>query len=326
MTTSGSVDFNVTRNQIIRQALLLCGGVEEDETVSFPAQEDAALMLNAYVKLITKRQPLFGTVDVTIPLYDLKRSYTIGPGGNKDINRPLNVTQARRLVRGSTVETPIFKVSRQEYMELPTKDSQSPVNQFYYDPQLGLGVLYVWGVSNTLSTSLVDGVSDFWTDSPATPGEYYYNPMSIPSSPYFLFTDGTEMAQGTLGSLGDNEWAYGDQDTLGQDTIYVKLASGIDPDWGASGSLKYLATDPDKIICTTHRPLEDFDNANDNPDFPQEAQLMLMYKLAAMLSPQYDPTLIAYLEQKAAMYEKEYLENDSELASFQISPANRSNY
>lgn len=326
MTTSGSVDFNVTRNQIIRQALLLCGGVEEDEVVPFQAQEDAALMLNAYVKLISKRQPLFGTVDITIPLYDLKRSYTIGPDGNKDINRPLNITQARRLARGSTVETPIFKLSRQEYMELPVKDSQSPVNQFYYDPQLVQGVLYVWGVSNVLSISLNDGVSDFWTDSPTTAGEYYYNPLTILTSPYFLFAGGTEMTQGTLGSLEENEWAYGDQDALGQDTIYLNPKDSNDPDWLAADYFKYLATDPDKIIVTTHRPLEDFDNASDTPDFPQEAFLLLIYKLAAMLSPQYDPTMVAYLEQKADMYEKEHLENDSELASFQVSPTNRSNY
>ncbi len=325
MSTSGSVNFSITRNQIIRQALLLCNGVEEDETVPFQAQEDAGLMLNGYVKLITKRQPLFGTVDTTIPLYDLKRSYTIGPDGNKDVNRPLNVTQARRLIAKSTVETPIIKISRQEYMELPVKDSQSPVNQYYYDPQLGQGVLYVWGVSNTFSISLNDGASDFWTDSPTTPGEYYYNPLDVLTSPYYLFAGGTELTRGTLGSLSTNEWAYGDQDILGQDTIYVKLNSGSDPDWMTAGFLRYLANDPDKIVITTHRPLEDFDGPGDTPDFPQEAYILLIYKLASMLGPQYDPSRVAYLEQKAAYYENEYLSNDSEDASYQISPANRSN-
>ncbi len=323
MATSGSVDFSITRNEIIRQALLLCNGIEENETVPYKQAQDAGLLLNAFVKLVTKRQPLFGTVDVTIPLYDKKQAYTIGPGGNKDINRPVNVTQARRLIRSSTVETPIIKISRQEYMELPLKDSESPVNQFYYDPQLTQGVLYVWGVSNVLSTSLTDGVTDLWTDSGTTPGEYYHNPLSA-SDPYYVFAAESELTEGTLGSLADGEWAYGDQDTLGTDTIYVKLPVG-DPDTQAAGYVKYLPSDPDKIIITTHRTLADFDDPDDTPDFPQEAYLMLIYQLAALLGPQYAPSRVPYLEQKAALYMREYLANDSELASYYISPFNRSN-
>lgn len=318
MTTSGSVDYSITRNKIIKHALLLCNGIEEDETPDNSTIEIANDFLNMLVKKLNTNFPIWGTIDHTIPLYDLKQSYTIGSNGNKNVNRPLKITQGRRVVQGSTVETPIFQESRQGYMELPLKDSQSPVNIFYYDAQLTQGVLYVWGVSNTLSTSLVDGSTDQWTESPTTPGEYYYTGADISAEPYYVIVNGSELTEGTLGSLEEGEYAWGDQDTLGADTLYVYQDS--DPDAQAAGWIKALTTDPDKIIVTAHRPLEDFDDADNTPDFPQEAYLMLVFSLAELLCPLYDNSRIAYLSGKAGMLFNEFLATDTETASFSISP------
>lgn len=319
MTTSGSVDFTLTRNKIIKKALLLCNGIEEDETPNNSTVDDANDFLNSLVKAENTKFPIWGTVDYTIPLYDLKQSYTIGPDGNKNINRPLKITQGRRIVQGSTTETPIFQESRQGYMELPLKSSQSPVNIFYYDAQLIQGVLYVWGVSNTMSVSLTDGSTDQWTDSPITPNEYYYTGSDITDEPTYVFVDASELTEGILGSLVEGEYAWGDQDALlGSDTLYVYQSS--DPDAQAAGWIKALTTDPDKIIVTGHRPLEDFDDADNTPDFPQEAYLWLIFALAELLCPQYDFSRLSYLSAKAAQLRKEFLESDTEHASFKIAP------
>jgi hypothetical protein len=318
MTTSDSVDFQSTRNQIIKDALLLAGGVEEDETMETSQIETANRFLNRIVKKLSAKFPIWGTVDYTIPLYDLKQSYTIGPNGNKNINRPLKITQGRRIVQGSTTETPIFQESRQGYMELPLKSSQSPVNLFYYDAQLTQGVLYVWGVSNTLSVSLTDGSTDQWTDSGVTPGEYYYTGSDISAEPTYVFEDGSEMTEGTLGSLASGEYAWGDQDSLGSDTLYVYGTA--DPDSQASGYIKALTTQPDKIIITAHRPLEDFDDADNTADFPQEAEDMLVTQLAVPLSVIYDANRYQALRVEAKFLLDEFLETDTEHASFSISP------
>ena len=324
MTTSGSTDFNSTRNQIIKDALLLANGIEEDETPLDTQIQTADRFLNRIVKRLSANFPIWGTLDYTIPLYDLKQSYTIGPNGNKDVTRPLKLTQGRRIVQGSTTETPIAQESRQGYMELPLKSAQSPVNLFYYDAQLVLGVLYVWGVSNTLSVSLVDGATDQWTDSPATPGEYYYTGSDISAEPTYVFENGTELTEGTIGSLASGEYAWGDQDTLGSDTLYVFGDS--DPDAEASGYIKVLTTDPDKIIVTAHRPLDDFDDADNTADFPQEAEEMLVAQLAVPLCVLYDSTRYNALKTEANTLLVEFLSTDIEHASFSISPKTNGRY
>lgn len=318
MATSSSTDFTLTRNEIIRLALLKCNAIDPDETVSSTQQTDASKYLNMFVKRVSADKPLFGVVDYIIPLYDEKQFYTIGSGGNKNVNRPLAVTQGRRR-DSSNIETPVFETSRNEYMDLPLKSSTGIVNQFCYDKQLNLGVLYVWPVASTSSTSLSDGSADQWTDSGVTAGEYYYTGSDISAEPTYVFADGTELTKGPLGSLSNGEYAWGDQDTLGADTLYIKTALG-DPDAQASGYVKVLTSTPDKLVITAHRPLEDFNTSSDNPDFPQDALEMLVDNLAAMIVNQYAPHLTTLLKQEAMISLQMYFGHDTEDASMKIYP------
>lgn len=322
MTTSGSVDFSVTRNEIIRLALLQCNGIEENEEPGTQQLTDAATILNIFVKKINTRKPLWGLIDYTIPLYDSKQSYTLGPDGNKDINRPLSLGKQARRVTG-TNETPIDQIGREEYMGLSVKSSAGEANCFYYDPQLTKGVLYVWPVNSTASTSLSDGSTDNWTVS-GTATEYYYTGSDITAEPYFVFKDNSgtmvEMTKGTVGSLTGYQYGWGDNDGLGADTLYVRSAT--DPD-ASSGRIKVLTTDPSKIIITANRPLEDFDNATDNPDFPIEAAEMLVYNLAYRLAPMYDITRAMALKVLADEYRTEYLAHDTEPVNLMIQPRRR---
>lgn len=321
MSTSGSVDFSVTRNTIIRDALLDCNGIEENEPVGTTQQTDAARRLNMIVKKVTRQKPIWGKVDHTIPLYDGNRSYTIGLGGNKNVNRPPRMDkQGRRVTTGSTNENPIEIVSREEYMAQPNKDTTGEVTMFYYDGQLTLGILYVWPVGTSSSTSLSDGVADDWTVS-GTATEYYYTGTDITAEPTFVFISNSgamvEMTEGTAGSLAQYQYAWGDNDALGSDTLYVW--SAVDPDL-TSGSVKVLTDDnPSEIIVTANRPLEDFDGAADNPDFPQEAYEMLVDNLAYILSFQYSTAQRRMeLKVKSQASMGEYLADDTEEANIQI--------
>ena len=77
-----------------------------------------------------------------------------------------------------------------------------------------------------------------WTVSASGTNEYYLelnaggNPsISQPTTVVEGGQAGTEMTQGILGSLAAGAWAYGDNDTLGFSTIYVRVTSGgPDPD------------------------------------------------------------------------------------------------
>lgn len=318
MATSGDTDFNLTRNEIIRLALLECNGIEPEETVETQQQDDAAKLLNMFVKRVSAKKPLFGVIDITIPLYDSKESYTVGPAGDKNTPRPVAITQARRR-DSSGNDTPIFQISRSDYMDLTLKSSTGLVNQFCYDKQLTQGILYVWPVSSATSVSLSDGATDQWTDSPAVTGEYYYTGADITAEPSYVFAAGTELTEGTLGSLANGEYAWGDNDALGTDTLYVKTTLG-DPDGQVSGYIKVLTSVPDRIILTTHRPLEDFSTSSDNPDFPQDALEMLVMNLAAKLAIQYAPERVMIIKQEAMQLYADYIGSDNEDVGFTVRP------
>ena len=59
-------------------------------------------------------------------------------------NRPMRIANVVMSDAVSEQDTPIGTMSRQEYIELPNKGADGSVNQVYYDPQVGTGVLYVW--------------------------------------------------------------------------------------------------------------------------------------------------------------------------------------
>lgn len=52
-------------------------------------------------------------------------------------------------------EIPIVQISRSSYMALPTKDTTSRPNQFYYDPQLDNGKLFVWPTSDSVKDTML---------------------------------------------------------------------------------------------------------------------------------------------------------------------------
>lgn len=92
------------------------------------------------------------------------------------IARPLNIDSVRRY--REAVETPCIKMSRQEYFDLPQKSNSGTPVQFYYDPSLTTGVLYVWNspssVNDLLKITHTQHIEDFdlSTDDTALPSEW----------------------------------------------------------------------------------------------------------------------------------------------------------
>jgi len=197
MSTSGSYDFDVTAAQIIKDALFLNSAVDPWNTVSTEDSDICMRFLNMIVKNIQKDADLWVTTDVTHTITAGTQSYTVGTGLDIDTARPLKLKHCRRRDSGGT-EIPVDVVSRQDYMEQPTKSTQSPVLMTYYDPQIANGVLYVWPT-------------------------------------------------------------------------------------GSSGNLT--------LILTFQRPIQDFDEAGNNPDLPDEWNIWLVYVLATLISPIYSGSI-----------------------------------
>lgn len=94
-------------------------------------------------------------------------------------NRPMKIKNVVITDSINSNDTPIWLMSRQEYIELPNKDSSGQVNQIYYDPQITLGILSVWPTSSDVDSYLTIWVQrtledmDSATDTPDYPQEWY---------------------------------------------------------------------------------------------------------------------------------------------------------
>lgn len=94
------------------------------------------------------------------------------------IYRPLRITQAFR--RNGSTDTQMNPISREEYFRYGNKTTSGPPNQFFYDPQLDTGTLYVFprpsNVDETIEIVYHRPFEDFdaATDTPDFPQEWYH--------------------------------------------------------------------------------------------------------------------------------------------------------
>jgi hypothetical protein len=98
------------------------------------------------------------------------------------------------------------------------------------------GEVYMHKATGVPTGSLVNTTYK-WTASGAGTNEYYCEldgggDPSL-SEPTQVNLGGSSATEGTLGSLAAGTWGYGDNDTLGYSTVYVRLSGGTDPDAGA---------------------------------------------------------------------------------------------
>lgn len=98
------------------------------------------------------------------------------------------------------------------------------------------------------STNLVSATYA-WTASGSGTNEYYVRTaaggdpsLADPTSTGGVFINGDSATNGTVGSLSAGEWDYGDNDTLGYSTVYVRLSDGTDPDTKATGYVQSLVS------------------------------------------------------------------------------------
>lgn len=90
-----------------------------------------------------------------------------------------------------------------------------------------------------------------WTASGSGTAEYYLeadaggDPNVFNSEPPAIYENGSAMTPGTVGSLSAGEWDWGDNDTLGFSTVYVRLTDGADPDSKATGYVAARGDDTD---------------------------------------------------------------------------------
>jgi len=180
LATSGSTDFNDTSRLIVRDALASIGGLQPGETPEHELSEYAMRQLNRMIKAWqAKGYNLWRATEGEITLVAGQQSYTMGGSAPDFASRPLRI-EHMRYEDSSGTETPrIMPMSREEYFALPNKDSNGVPTQFYYDPQLTQGRLYIWQVPSTVNGEKIKftyqrSIEDFdaATDNPDFPQEW----------------------------------------------------------------------------------------------------------------------------------------------------------
>lgn len=183
MPTSGSTDFSVTRDDIIKRALRLIGVLAQGETPTTDQTTEAALALNGLVKAWqVDGMPLWAIKTYNVSLTNGTSSYRIGIGQTVNTPKPLKVIQAFNHNLDSNVDVPMRIITHQEYNMLGNKTSSGNPIQVYYEPQNTYGDLYVFPVPT--STEAADNVItliyqrpfedfDISTDTPDFPQEWY---------------------------------------------------------------------------------------------------------------------------------------------------------
>lgn len=182
MATSGSTNFSINRDDIIKRALRLIGVLPQGESPSTDQVTEASLALNGLVKAWqADGMPLWAIRTSSFTL-TATSSYTVGIGQTVSISKPLKVLQAWNRNTTSNVDVPMRILTKDEYNRLGNKTSTGNPIQLYYDPGIDTGTIYLFPVPDT--TSIANQTIYFThqrtfedfdssTDTPDFPQEWY---------------------------------------------------------------------------------------------------------------------------------------------------------
>ena len=270
MATSGSVNFSVTRDDIIKHALLKIGATAADETPSAADVSDAAFSLNMMIKAwnanglqlwLQKRATLF--------LAKTTHQYSLGPTGGHATHSYTRTTLSAAEAAGQT----ILSVTSESGMTVAD----------YIGVVLDDGTLH-WSTISSLAT-LTIAVA---LPSAAASGNsvyFYTTKMHRPLRILYAWLHNVlTNADTPLEMIKDRELYFRIYDKT-NDTNPTRIY--YDPQL-TDGVLytNYEQTNVNETLeMSYHRPIEDFDVATDNPDFPQEWYEPLVYGLALRLAP-----------------------------------------
>ena len=280
--TSGTYIFTVTRDTIIRQAMLNIGKLDEDEAPSAQSTTDAATVLNMLVKQWQGR----GDFAPGLKTWTRRRGYlflnynsgrySVGGGGTGWTNTPLFTATTASAAAAASV------------IAIPT--GTTIVAGYYIGIQLNTGALQwttVVSVAGTVCT-----ITDALTAAVAS-GAKVYAYAALGTQPVQI--EAAVLRDDTYNDVPLRLLQVRDYDSLPQKAntqnrsdpgaVYYEFqlnTSYLYTDVGASMDVtKY-------IVLTYMEPIQDFNNALDAPEYPQEWFLALCWGLAKEICPQYN--------------------------------------
>lgn len=293
MTTSGSINFTVTTDDIITEALELLGVLGEGESPTADQLTSSTRTLN----MMTKTWQADG-----LNLFAVQRTYLFLEKDEHEY--PLSASSTSNFT--SSFEESATTAAASATDTTITLDDASPLSNgdaigiFTTDSALfwttvsGAPAGNVVTISDALPFDVnIDSVVYSYTD-------VANRPMLILEA-YLHQFGGTDIPVDLISRVDYYE-------------LTNKTAEGFinqiyyDPQIGAGNLFVWPLTtnEQDYLILLTQRTLEDFDNSSDNPDYPQEWYMPLAWNLARALGPKYGTPQMDYsriMQQARELYE-----------------------
>lgn len=312
MSTSGSVNFSLSRNDIITEAVIQAGILGEEEAIQNSLLSRGNLLLNSLVKTYENSAlHIWKKSEATLFLQVDQSEYILGSGSTD------HATESY----GSTAIS-ADEASGQTVLSIDSNSDMS--NGDYIGIELNDGTLH-WStiVSSTATTvTITDALTD---DADVDNVVYFYTtkidkPLDVYSIRRRTITTSTDITLGDALSYDDFQnlpnktttgsvvqWHYQRKNSNGK--LFV---------WPAPANIDYA------LKITYAKPLEDFDTASDTPDFPQEWYLLLIKELALLMMGPSKRGSREYttLFNEITLLKKEVLGFDTEKTYFKMKPDN----
>lgn len=281
MATSGSVDYSLTRDNIIKAAYQKIGRVGEGGTPTSDQYTEGALLLNAIVKSWNAgelRMPLWAVRHGAIFPQSLTTPHSVllGPNGGHASLEIIHTTLTADSAASDTTLTvdSITNIAASDNIGVELDNGNIDWTTVSGSPS-GSTVTLAAGVTTAAST-----------------GRHVYayttkidRPLRIIEAWTRDFTDSANVIDTPMDIVTVSE--YNSLSAKATEGYPLKLSyepllvDGLARYWpGFSNGSKI-------IVFRYHRALEDFDATGDTPDFPQEWYLPLIYELACALAPNY---------------------------------------
>lgn len=143
MATSGSFDFSVDRDDIITEALQICGAIGDGETPTADQLTSCSRTLNMLIKAWqADGLQLFRRKTYTITPTAGTASYSFGSGGDVSEVPTRVLTVFKRDTDNN--DTPLTPMSYMEYQDLSSKSQQSQPTSYYFEYLGSTAKLFIW--------------------------------------------------------------------------------------------------------------------------------------------------------------------------------------
>lgn len=309
MATSGSVDFGINAEEICTAALRKTQVVKNDTPAALRSHLDVAMQeLNLMVKAwMADGLQLWTRKRATLFLELNKATYSLGPTGDHATESSVETSLTADAAASATNLTvdDITGISNGDNIGVVLDDGN-----IHWDTVNGAPAGSTVVITTGLASAASDGLAVYTYTTKID------RPLRIIEITRRDSTDNDIWVnQISLNEYNEQTKKTNDGKVL-HTTYDPQLTDGLLYVWPRSDTVT------DTLEFWYHRPFEDFDNLSDDPDFPQEWYLALVYGLASLLADTYnvESRLASRLEKRAVKYKDLAMEFDTEPVSLFLQP------